>query len=82
MQSRLDALENDNEEAAADMFGLDDADEEFVLESSDEGGRRRAECDVACCCLLLLLLLLTICGYRGSARALMLPRHADSAIVS
>jgi hypothetical protein len=59
MQSRLDALENDNEEAAADMFGLDDADEEFVLESSDEGGPGRVNSGAACHCELLLLVAIT-----------------------
>jgi len=35
-KSRLEALENDNDEPANDFFGLDEEDDEFVMESSDE----------------------------------------------
>jgi hypothetical protein len=38
-QSRLDALEQDNPDDAADVFGVDEDDDEFVMaESSDDGG--------------------------------------------
>lgn len=39
VQSRLDALENDNADDAPDPFGLADSDDdEFVMQDSDEDG--------------------------------------------